>query len=117
MHLQEALRAASTLAARPLLDAVTELATAARLSIDLSASAGGRCVERSLPRAGADLTPREREILPLLAAGRTNVEIADGLIISPRTVGVHLSRILRKLGAARRTEAADIARRSGLLDS
>jgi DNA-binding NarL/FixJ family response regulator len=83
----------------------------------VSASAGGRRPGRTPPGPGADLTPREREILPLLAAGRTNVEIADVLIISPRTVGVHVSRILRKLGAARRTEAADIARRRGLLDS
>jgi DNA-binding NarL/FixJ family response regulator len=53
--------------------------------------------------------------LPLLMAGRTNAEIADALVISPRTVGVHVSRILQKLGAARRTEAADIARRRGLV--
>ena len=61
------------------------------------------------------LTQRELEVLPLLVAGRTNVEIADALAISPRTVGVHVSRIMQKLGAARRTEAADIARRRGLV--
>jgi len=61
------------------------------------------------------LTQRELEILPLLAAGRTNPEIAQILVISPRTVGVHVSRILQKLGATRRTEAADMARRRGLV--
>jgi len=38
------------------------------------------------------------------------------MVISPRTVGVHVSRILQKLGATRRTEAADTARRAGLID-
>jgi DNA-binding NarL/FixJ family response regulator len=61
------------------------------------------------------LTPRELEILPFITVGRTNAEIADQLVISPRTVDVHVSRILRKLGATRRTEAADIARRRGLV--
>jgi DNA-binding NarL/FixJ family response regulator len=61
------------------------------------------------------LTHRELEILPLLAAGRTNAEIAAAFVISPRTVGVHVSRILQKLGATRRTEAADIARRRGVI--
>jgi DNA-binding CsgD family transcriptional regulator len=62
------------------------------------------------------LTNRELEVLPLLVAGRTNAEIADVLVISPRTVGIHVSRILTKLGASRRTEAAEIARRRGLVD-
>ena len=51
-----------------------------------------------------------------MAAGRTNAEIAEHLVISPRTVGTHVSRILAKLGAARRTEAADVARRLGLFE-
>ena len=61
------------------------------------------------------LTAREADVLPFLAAGRTNAEIADVLVISPRTVGVHVSRILHKLGAARRAEVAERARRAGLL--
>jgi DNA-binding NarL/FixJ family response regulator len=68
-------------------------------------------------RTRCDLTYRELEVLPLLVAGRTNGEIAEALVISPRTVGVHVSRILTKLGASRRTEAADIARRRGLVVS
>jgi DNA-binding NarL/FixJ family response regulator len=53
------------------------------------------------------------EIVPFLVAGRTGAEIAQALVISARTVGVHVSRIPMKLGATRRAEAADIARRCG----
>jgi DNA-binding CsgD family transcriptional regulator len=61
------------------------------------------------------LTPREHEILTLVAAGRTNGEIARQLFISVKTVSVHVSNILAKLGAGGRTEAAALARRRGLL--
>jgi DNA-binding NarL/FixJ family response regulator len=62
------------------------------------------------------LTARESEILALVAEGRTNGEIAKQLFISTKTVSVHVSNILGKLGASGRTEAAAIARRRGLLD-
>lgn len=61
------------------------------------------------------LTPREAEILALVAEGRTNGEIGKQLFISTKTVSVHVSNILGKLSAASRTEAAAIARRDGLL--
>jgi DNA-binding NarL/FixJ family response regulator len=61
------------------------------------------------------LTAREREILALVAEGRSNGEIGKQLFISTKTVSVHVSNILAKLGAAGRTEAAAIARRDGLL--
>ncbi len=61
------------------------------------------------------LTAREREILTLVAEGRSNGEIGRQLFISTKTVSVHVSNILGKLGAAGRTEAAAIARRDGLL--
>lgn len=64
----------------------------------------------------ADLTPRETEILALVAQGRSNGEIGKQLFISTKTVSVHVSNILAKLGAAGRTEAAAIARRRGLVD-
>ena len=52
------------------------------------------------------LTGRELEVLRLVAAGRSNREIATALVISPKTASVHVSNILAKLGAATRTEAA-----------
>lgn len=52
------------------------------------------------------LTPREREVLTLVAAGRSNRAIADELFISVKTVSVHVSNILAKLGVSSRTEAA-----------
>jgi DNA-binding CsgD family transcriptional regulator len=68
------------------------------------------------PRRSTDeLTPREQEILALVALGRSNGEIARQLFISTKTVSVHVSNILGKLGAAGRTEAAAVARRRGLL--
>jgi DNA-binding NarL/FixJ family response regulator len=103
-QLGEAMRTATELGARPLLSALRGLADDARLVLDGAAPARDRF----------GLTPRELEVLPLLVAGRTNQEIAAELRLSPRTVGVHVSRILHKLGASRRTEAADIARRAGL---
>jgi DNA-binding NarL/FixJ family response regulator len=60
------------------------------------------------------LTPRELEVLALVAEGRTNPQIAAELVISEKTASVHVSRILAKLGAANRTEAAAIARRLGV---
>ena len=61
------------------------------------------------------LTPREHEVLTLVAEGRSNREIGGQLFISAKTVSVHVSNILAKLGAAGRTEAVAIARRRGLL--
>jgi DNA-binding CsgD family transcriptional regulator len=56
--------------------------------------------------ATAGLTPREREVATLIAAGLTNAELARRLFISPRTAAVHVSNILRKLGVASRNEVA-----------
>ena len=53
----------------------------------------------------SDLTPREREVLELLAEFRTDQEIADALVLSVRTVESHVAHILQKLGARNRREA------------
>ena len=62
------------------------------------------------------LTAREREVLALLALGRTNRQIADELFISVNTAGVHVSNILGKLGVTGRGEAAALAYRLGLVE-
>jgi DNA-binding NarL/FixJ family response regulator len=64
----------------------------------------------------AALTARETEVLALLAEGRTNRQLARELYISEKTVSVHVSNILAKLGVRSRTEAAAVARRDGLLE-
>jgi NarL family two-component system response regulator LiaR len=64
--------------------------------------------------AGALLTDREREVLRLLAEGRSNKEIARSLVVSERTVKGHVSNILGKLGLQDRTQAALYAVRHGL---
>ena len=60
------------------------------------------------------LSPRELEVLRLIAAGKSNQQIADELVISPNTVGRHVSNIFNKLGFANRAEAATYALRQGL---
>jgi DNA-binding CsgD family transcriptional regulator len=85
---------------------------AVRLLEDLRAIGSAPVRAEAVPDA---LTPRETEILALVAEGRSNGEIAKQLFISAKTVSVHVSNILGKLDAAGRTEAAAIARRRGLL--
>jgi len=63
------------------------------------------------------LTAREREVLALVALGRTNRQIAETLFISPKTATVHVSNILGKLGVRSRVQAATIAHRLGLVDT
>jgi predicted ATPase/DNA-binding CsgD family transcriptional regulator len=67
------------------------------------------------PRGGA-LSPRELEVLRLIAGGKSNREIATGLVISLNTVARHVSNIFDKIGATNRTEAAAYAHRAGLAD-
>jgi DNA-binding CsgD family transcriptional regulator/tetratricopeptide (TPR) repeat protein len=62
------------------------------------------------------LTPREREVLRLVARGKTNGEIGNELFISTKTASVHVSNILAKLGVSSRTEAAAVALRELQID-
>jgi DNA-binding CsgD family transcriptional regulator len=66
-------------------------------------------------RVHTALTEREREVLCLVAGGATNRAVASRLFISPKTASVHVSRILTKLDATTRTEAAALAHASGLV--
>jgi DNA-binding NarL/FixJ family response regulator len=65
--------------------------------------------------AALEITPRELEILGLIAQGLSNREIAGRLFLSENTVKTHSSRVLDKLGARRRTQAVQIARASRLI--
>jgi DNA-binding NarL/FixJ family response regulator len=102
----QAVQTADRLAARPLRRVLDDLARRARIGA-AEAQGDGAVL--------ASLTSREREVLRLIAAGRSNREIASVLFIAPKTASVHVSNILGKLGAASRTEAAAIAHREGLL--
>jgi DNA-binding CsgD family transcriptional regulator len=66
-------------------------------------------------RVHTALTAREREVLILVAGGATNRAIAQRLFITTKTASVHVSRILTKLDATTRTEAAALAHASGLI--
>jgi DNA-binding CsgD family transcriptional regulator len=100
--------------ARPLEGEIQALARRARLDLAPPVAAALPAASASTPAAQLGLTPREAEVLALVAAGRSNRQIAQALFISPKTVAVHVSNILAKLGVAGRVEAAAIAHRLGL---
>ena len=112
--LRRAMASAVALGAQPLGSVVMQLAARARIAIDERAAAASVDDERGVGRP-SPLTRREREVLALLAEGRTNRQIADQLFISESTAGVHVSNILGKLGVTGRTEAAAVAFRSGMV--
>jgi NarL family two-component system response regulator LiaR len=67
-----------------------------------------------LAHAGLRLTQRERDVLQLMASGKSNQEIADALFVSLGTVKVHVTHILAKLGVKSRSAATDYAHRHHL---
>jgi DNA-binding CsgD family transcriptional regulator/tetratricopeptide (TPR) repeat protein len=102
--LATARREAEVLGAMPLLAEIEALGRRGRL---VPTTTGATAAQLGL-------SPRELEVLGLLADGRTNREIATELFISEKTVSVHVSRVLSKLDATNRTQAGAIARRVGL---
>jgi len=112
-----ALRAAAAAAEghAPLLAQVRLLAERARIPLQPPAATVTEAPPPTRAPGLYGLTGRELAVLRLLAAGRTNAQIAAELYISPRTASVHVSSILRKLGVSGRVQAAAIAERVGLL--
>ena len=97
--------ARAALAAFRELGASRAMSAAAAVLRDLGEATGAR------PRGLGELTAREQEVLGLLALGMTNARIAETLVISEKTAGHHVSRVLKKLGVGNRTEAAAQAAR------
>jgi DNA-binding NarL/FixJ family response regulator len=87
-------------------------AVSSRTRISIGAPTRIALDETSAERLG--LTPREAEVLALVAAGRTNRQIGDELYVSDKTASVHVSNILRKLGVNSRVDAAAVAQRLGM---
>jgi DNA-binding CsgD family transcriptional regulator len=122
--------AAALLAALPADPVPPRLATAAPAATPTGAAGAGAggTVRADLPAAAAPpvadaspdhladlgLTPRERDVLALVAQGRTNRQIGEELFMAEKTASVHVSRILAKLDVRSRTEAAAVAHRLGL---
>jgi len=112
-RMRRAAEMAQRLGARPLAGDIALLARRAR--IQLGPAGDGDTPAPEPERLG--LTARELEVLRLVAAGRSNREIAGELFISAKTASVHVSNILGKLGVASRGEAAATAHRLRLFDS
>ena len=112
-----ALRAAAIAADghAPLRAQIAALARRARIPLRPPADAASGAPPPAEAPTPYGLTGRELAVLRLLAAGRTNAQIGAELYISPKTAGVHVSNILRKLGVSGRTQAAALAERAGLL--
>lgn len=95
-----------------------DLAAAVRQAFGQSLYFGGALVGETPPAALPDdvpLTRREREILALVAEGRSNAQLASALWVTEQTIKFHLSNVYRKLGVSNRTEAARWAQLHGLV--
>lgn len=103
LRLRRAAPIAERLGARPLSEEIAVLARRAGVSLADDAGAGSGAAPDGKPLG---LTGREMEVLRLVAAGRSNRQIAGELFIAPGTASVHVSNILAKLGVATRAEAA-----------
>ena len=129
--LEAAWQTANRLGAEPLQAAIRTLAGRARVELGrpdsttmpTPAAVSSEADARARPSTGGSPAPayglsaREVEVLRLVAAGRSNGQIADRLFITRKTAGVHVTHILDKLGVSNRVEAAMAAARLGLLDA
>jgi DNA-binding NarL/FixJ family response regulator len=101
----------------------TYAAIVALAFLSLGIWAGARMFRRAPPAPGVNepaleslgISAREREVLELLAAGRSNKEIARHLDVSPNTVKTHVAKLFEKLAVRRRTQAINRARELGIL--
>ncbi len=105
--LRHAHSTAAELGAAPLLVEIDAVSRRTRISLDVPT----RVAVDAGTADGLGLTPREAEVLSLLAAGRTNRQIGEELFVSDKTASVHVSNILRKLGVNSRVDAAAVAQR------
>jgi len=114
----EPLRAAYEVAVRlnaaPLRRELESLAQRGRIRLEPPADPAAAEPEPPSVAASLGLTRRKAEVLALVAAGRTNRQIGQELFITPKTAGVHVSRILAKLRVAGRGEAATMVHRLDL---
>jgi DNA-binding CsgD family transcriptional regulator len=110
----EALDAANRIGAGWLAAEIEGFALRARLRLEREPASAEAAVDAS-DEDPFGLTPRERQVLALLADGRTNREIGQTLYMAEKTASVHVSRILSKLDVRSRTEAAALAHRVGLV--
>ena len=110
-----ALDCAERLGAAWLAGEIRALAARARLRLDDDAEPAPAAATEAEDPFG--LTPRERQVLVLIAQGATNREIGQDLFMAEKTASVHVSRILSKLDVRTRTEAAAVAHRLGLADA
>ena len=92
-------------------------AVAGEVRLDPAVAAALALSLRTPASSAESLTPREREVITLVAEGRTNREIGKRLGVAERTARTHVSNILAKLGLASRTQAAMWAVREGLVDA
>jgi ATP/maltotriose-dependent transcriptional regulator MalT len=106
---RDALNVARDLGATWLEEEVTALAQRARLQLE--ADGGMAVLTEEADEEPFGLTPRERQVLALIAEGATNRQIGAALFMAEKTASVHVSRILSKLGVQSRTQAAAMAHR------
>jgi DNA-binding CsgD family transcriptional regulator/tetratricopeptide (TPR) repeat protein len=112
----DARAAAERIGAHWLLSEVDGLAARARLTLGTRDAGEEPAPEREAADDPFGLTPRERQVLELIARGATNREIGAQLFMAEKTASVHVSRILAKLDVHSRTQAAAVAHRLGLVD-